>query len=56
MTESLVKDLLELEENGIVIYDAYLNEEVLVVAPIICRICDNLRASDHEQRWGNGNL
>ena len=46
MAEPLVKDLLELEENGIVTYDAYLNEEVLVVTPIICLICDNPRASE----------
>ena len=46
MVEPLAKDLLKLEENGIVTYDAYLKEEVLVVTPIICMICDNPRASE----------
>lgn len=47
MAEPLAKDLLELEENGIVTYDAYLNEDVLVVTPILCLICDNPRASEN---------
>ena len=46
MVEPLAKDLLELEENGIVTYDAYLKEDVLVVTPILCLICDNPRASE----------
>ena len=43
MAEPLAKDLLE---NGIITFDAYLNEEVLVVTPMICLICDNPRASE----------
>ena len=46
MAEPLAKDLLELEENGIVTYDACLNEDVLVVTPILCLIYDNPRASE----------
>ena len=44
--------LLELEENGLVTYDAYLNEKVLVVMPIICLICDNPRASELVKHLG----
>ena len=46
MAEQLSKEFLELEEQGLVTYDAYLGENVLVVAPIICLICDNPRASE----------
>ena len=35
MAEPLAKDFMELEENGIVTYDAYLKEDVLVVTPIL---------------------
>ena len=34
MAEPFVKDFMELE-NGIVTYDAYLKEDVLVVTPIL---------------------
>ena len=46
MAEPITKDLIKLEEEGIVTYDAFLREEVVVVAPIICLICDNPRASE----------
>ena len=46
MAEPLAKELLELEENEITTFDAFFNEEVLVVTPIICLICDNPRASE----------
>ena len=47
MAQPIMNDLLKLEEEGLVTCDAYLREEVLVVAPIICLICDNPRASNH---------
>lgn len=34
-----------LETDGLVVYDAFLKEEVLVIAPLLCVICDNPRAS-----------
>ena len=46
MAEPLAKELLELEENGMATFDAFINEEVLVVTPIICLICDNPRESE----------
>ena len=46
MAEPLVRDFNDLENEGLVTYDAYLGESVLVVAPIICLICDNPRASE----------
>lgn len=52
MAEPLVEDLLVLEK-GLLIYDAYLEEEVLVIAPVICGIADNPRASDFTSHSGN---
>ncbi|KAL5488742.1 hypothetical protein EMCRGX_G017729 [Ephydatia muelleri] len=34
-----------LETEGVVVYDAYYEENVLVIAPLLCVICDNPRAS-----------
>ena len=46
MCNPLADDLRELEERGINAYDAALQENVLVVAPVICFICDNPRHSE----------
>lgn len=45
MTEPIVRDLTELEK-GIRMYDAELNSEVLVVAPVMAALCDNPRHSE----------
>ena len=45
MTEPLVNDLLLLEE-GINMFDASLQREILLIAPVICCLCDNVRASE----------
>ena len=34
------------EKNGIEVYDAFLNEEVIAVAPLMCILADNPRASE----------
>lgn len=46
MSSCLVRDLVLLEEEGVVMYDASLKQNVLVIAPVICFICDNVRASE----------
>ena len=46
MTPPLVEDFLMLESHGVIAYDAFLDEEVLVIAPIMCIICDNPRAAE----------
>jgi hypothetical protein len=38
MTQPLVDDLQKLEASGIVAYNAFLEEFVLLVAPVICMI------------------
>ena len=30
-----------LEKEGVVVYDAFTHKEVLVIAPVLCVICDN---------------
>jgi len=41
-----VEELLSLEKEGIVAYDAFLSKEVLLVAPVLFITCDNPRASE----------
>lgn len=46
MCVPIAKDLLKLEGEGMVVYDSYMKQKVMVIAPVICCICDNARASD----------
>eukprot|EP00731_Ephydatia_muelleri_P015799 Em0009g223a len=45
MTECVSQQLKQLELDGIEVYDSYYKESVLVIAPLLCIICDNPRAS-----------
>ena len=45
MVEPIVADLKRLEE-GIPVYDAYLQQEALLVAPVMAFLCDNPRHSE----------
>lgn len=42
----ITDELIQLENNGVDVYDAYLDERVLVIAPLLCIICDNPMASN----------
>ena len=53
MANALVGDLNVLERDGILLYDAFLKKEVIVIAPVICAIADNPRASDIVSHSGN---
>ena len=33
-------------EEGIHVYDYFLKTEILVIAPVICWLCNNVRASE----------
>ena len=46
MAKPIVEDLLMLEQKGILAYDACMKEDVLVIAPVICALADNSRASE----------
>lgn len=52
MSGEIVKDLKDLEK-GIVMYDGHVHQNVLVIAPVICFICDNVRASELVNHIGN---
>eukprot|EP00731_Ephydatia_muelleri_P007878 Em0004g216a len=45
MSGPIADELTGLEMDGIEVYDAYLNEQVLVIAPLLCIFCDNPQAS-----------
>jgi hypothetical protein len=45
MTEAIVPELISLSE-GVEVYDALLEREVLVLAPLMCILADNPRASE----------
>ena len=45
MAVPMVDDLMVLQD-GVKMFDAYLNREVLVLAPVITCMCDNPRASE----------
>ena len=45
MAEPIAQQLTALETEGVFTYDALHQETVLVVAPLMCIVCDNPRAS-----------
>ena len=53
MAQPLVDDLKSLEQEGIIAYDAFLDAEVLVVAPVICALCDNPRCAEISNHSGS---
>ena len=55
MAHPLVDQLLELER-GIVVLDAQLNTNALILAPVICFLCDNPRAAEICSHLGSGTL
>ena len=42
----IAQELRALEEQGIEVFDSFLQQMVLVVAPLMCIVCDNPRASE----------
>ncbi len=46
MSKPYVKELLELESNGIIAYDSHFCDVVVVVAPLMCVQCDNPRHAE----------
>ena len=45
MAEPIVDDLVQLESEGIEVYDAHLKQQVRLFAPVIVILCDNGRAT-----------
>lgn len=52
MTKPIVDDLLKLEE-GVVMFDSAIQSNVLVVAPVLCFLADNVRASELTNHCGS---
>ena len=50
--EGIVSDLVQLEK-GIVTYDTSLGRNVFLVAPVLCFLCDNARASEIVNHMGS---
>lgn len=50
----MVDEPTMLDDEGINVYDVYEEKEVLVVAPVLCFICDNPRASEITNNLGPG--
>ena len=49
----IAQELATLETEGTLVFDAYFQEVVLVIAPQIVIVCDNSRASDLVNHLGN---
>ena len=45
MSGPIINDLCLLEK-GICVHHSFLDTDVLVIAPVICLLCDNVRASE----------
>lgn len=52
LVKPIVDNLIVLESEGMVMFDAFHGKEVLVVAPVLCAIADNPRASDITNHLG----
>ena len=53
MTEPIISDLQILETTGLTTFDAHLQQEVLVIAPVILGMHDNPRASEVVNHMGS---
>ena len=45
-------DLKELEK-GIFVYNAFLKTRVLLISPVLCALCDNVRAAELVNHLGS---
>ena len=52
MVHPLVNDFVCLE-NGLRMFDAFSGNVVYVIAPVLCALCDNVRASELLQHLGS---
>ena len=52
MAVPLVHELQSLEE-GILMFDALFNTNVIVIAPVVCFLCDNPRAAEISNHLGS---
>ena len=53
MSKPIVNDLISLERGIILMYDALSKSDILVIAPVICAACDNVRAAELVNHLGS---
>ena len=53
MIDPVIPDLVQLETTGITTYDAHMQQDVLVMAPILLGMHDNPRASEIVNHLGS---
>jgi hypothetical protein len=53
MSQPISDELLQLELEGVEVYDSYLQQNVLVVAPLMLLMADNPRASELMNHMGS---
>ncbi|KAL5510161.1 hypothetical protein EMCRGX_G005656 [Ephydatia muelleri] len=56
LCKPIAQQLTMLETDGVVVFDALNQEEVLVVAPVLCIVCDNPMASKNCNHLGSSAL
>lgn len=52
MADPIAEEMTQLELEGVEAYDAHLQKKVLIVAPVLCAIADNPRASEMVNHMG----
>ena len=52
MAHDLVDNLFLLE-SGIIVYDALMKQKIIAMCPILCILCDNVRAAELVNHLGN---
>lgn len=52
MAKPIVDDLMELER-GVVMFDSFTQQDVVVVAPVLCVLADNPRAAELTNHMGS---
>lgn len=56
LCKPIAQELTMLETDGVVAFDAFYQEEVLVVAPVLCIVCDNPMATQLCNHLGSSAL
>ena len=52
MADNLVDNLMSLE-SGITVYDAWMKQKVIAICPVLCILCDNVRAAELVNHLGS---
>lgn len=52
MCSPIVDDLLQLQD-GVIVYDAVTQQNIFAICPILCCLCDNVRAAEIVNHLGS---